>query len=81
MTAKKKSVKPSKEDTVRINRIKGAMGDAGKSRTEVAKHMNVSEATVSSWCSNASQPHLTDMLKLSKFLGVGMCALLGDKVK
>ncbi len=56
----------------KLNRIKGALADMGKTNKWLADQLGKDPATVSKWCTNASQPSLEMMMKISKVLNVEM---------
>ena len=56
----------------KLNRIKGALADQGKTNKWLAEQLGKDPATVSKWCTNASQPSLEMMMTIAKLLGVEM---------
>ncbi len=44
----------------------------------LAEQLGLSESTVSRWCSNAAQPNLNTLHRVSKILGVEMKDLLNE---
>lgn len=60
----------------KLNRIKGALADAGKTNLWLAEQVGRDPVTVSKWCTNTSQPDLHTLSKISKALNVKMGDLL-----
>ena len=56
----------------KLNRIKTALVDNGKTNKWLAEQLGKDPATVSKWCTNASQPYLEMMLTISKLLKVDL---------
>ena len=50
----------------KLNRIKTALVDNGKTNKWLAEQLGKDPATVSKWCTNASQPYLEMMLTIFK---------------
>lgn len=61
-----------------LNRIKLVLVLKKKTGKWLAEQMQVSESTVSRWCSNAAQPNLSTLHEVAKLLGVEMRDLLND---
>jgi transcriptional regulator with XRE-family HTH domain len=66
---------------VRINRIKIALVEHGKTGKWLADTLNKDVATVSRWCSNAAQPSLENLAKAAKALDVDIKDLLESTKK
>ena len=64
----------------KLNRIKGALADAGKTNIWLAEQIGRDPVTVSKWCTNTSQPDLQTLAKNSDLLYVDIRALL-NKIK
>ena len=47
-----------------LNRIKGALADAGKTGVWLASQLGKDPVTVSKWCTNTTQPDLQTLLKI-----------------
>ena len=60
----------------RINRIKGALADSGKTGKWLAEELGKDPATVSKWCTNTSQPDLQTLVQIAELLDVDQCELL-----
>ena len=56
----------------KLNRIKTALVDNGKTNKWLAEQLGKDPATVSKWCTNASQPYLKMRLTISKLLKVDL---------
>lgn len=56
----------------KLNLIKTALVDYGKTNKWLAEQLGKDPATVSKWCTNASQPYLEMMLTISKLLKVDL---------
>lgn len=61
-----------------LNRIKLVLVLKKKTGKWLAEQMQVSESTVSRWCSNAAQPNLSTLHEVAKLLNVEMRDLLND---
>lgn len=58
------------------NRIKAILADPKKTTRWLAEYLNVSENTVSRWCSNKGQPSLAQLGKIAVALNVDIRDLL-----
>lgn len=58
------------------NRIKSALALRQVRNKELAAHLNVSEQTVSKWCTNYSQPSIPQLYSIAKFLEMKVPDLL-----
>ena len=56
----------------KINRIKVMLAEKGKTNKWLAAQLGKDPATVSKWCTNASQPTLETMMLIAKMLEVGI---------
>ena len=63
----------------KLNRIKGALADAGKTNIWLAEQICRDPVTVSKWCTNTSQPDLQTLAKISDLLNVDIRELLIKK--
>ena len=63
----------------KLNRIKGALADAGKTNIWLAEQIGRDPVTVSKWCTNTSQPDLQTLAKISDLLNVDIRELLIKK--
>lgn len=59
----------------KLNRIKTALVDNGKTNKWLAEQLGKDPATVSKWCTNACQPSLEMMITISKLLKVDLTTL------
>ncbi|MDE6811378.1 MAG: helix-turn-helix transcriptional regulator [Muribaculaceae bacterium] len=60
----------------RINRIKIALVENGKTGKWLAQQVGKNEATVSRWCSNKMQPSLETLVRISELLDIDVKDLL-----
>jgi putative transcriptional regulator len=58
------------------NKIKAFLALKRVKSKELAEHLEVSEQTVSKWCTNYGQPSIPELYKIAAFLRVGVCDLL-----
>ena len=56
----------------KLNRIKTALVDNGKTNKWLAEQLGKDPATISKWCTNACQPSLEMMITISKLLKVDL---------
>ena len=59
-----------------LNRIRGALADAGKTGVWLAGQLGKDPVTVSKWCTNITQPALQTLAKISDLLKVNIKDLL-----
>lgn len=64
-----------------LNRIKGALADAGKTGVWLASQLGKDPVTVSKWCTNTTQPDLQTLAKNSELLKINIRELLVDRNK
>ena len=62
-----------------LNRIKGALTDAGKTGVWLAGQLGKGPVTVSKWCTNTTQPNLQTLAKISEMLKINIRELLVDQ--
>lgn len=55
-----------------LNRIKAVLADKNKTSKWLAEQLHKDPATVSKWCTNASQPSLETLLKICKVLNADL---------
>ena len=60
----------------KINRIKIALVENGKTGKWLAEQVGKNEATVSRWCSNRMQPSLDTLVKISELLNIDVKDLI-----
>ena len=65
----------------KLNRIKGALADAGKTNIWLADKVGRDPVTVSKWCTNTSQPDLSTLSKIADALEIDVRELLVSNVK
>lgn len=59
-----------------LNRIKTVLTEKGRSNLWLADRLNRNAATVSRWCTNASQPSLEMLYDIAYYLDVDIRELL-----
>ena len=59
-----------------LNRIKTVLTEKGRSNLWLADRLNRNAATVSRWCTNASQPRVEMLYEISQWLDVDIRDLL-----
>jgi plasmid maintenance system antidote protein VapI len=65
----------------KLNRIKTALVDQGKTNKWLAEQLGKDPATISKWCTNVSQPSLEMMMRIAKLLNVEMNDLVRLEAK
>ena len=60
----------------KLNRLKVVMAEKDLSNTWLSERLGVSQATVSKWMTNFSQPNLETLIKISKVLNVDLNELV-----
>lgn len=60
----------------KINRIKAVLADKERTNKWLAEQLGKDQATVSKWCTNASQPPMETFMKISQLLGVTLDELV-----
>ena len=60
----------------KLNRLKVVMAEKDLSNICLSEKLGVSQATVSKWMTNSSQPNLEMLIKISKVLNVEVSELL-----
>lgn len=64
-----------------LNRIKVMLAEKKKTNKWLAEQLGVNPATVSKWCTNASQPSLESLVKIAELLEVNYTDLLRIEIK
>lgn len=59
-----------------INRLKVVLAEKKKTNKWLAEQLHKDPATVSKWCTNASQPSIETLLEIAKVLEVDVQSLL-----
>ena len=59
-----------------LNRIKAVLAEHNVSSKLVASHLNVTEQTVSGWCTNTKQPSLKTLFEIADYLQVDVRDLI-----
>lgn len=65
----------------KLNRIKGALADAGRTNLWLAEKVGRDPVTVSKWCTNTSQPDLQTLYKIAEVLEIVIRELLVSTAK
>ena len=65
----------------KLNRITGALADAGKTNIWLAEKVGRDPVTLSKWCTNTSQPDLSTLSKIADALEIDVRELLVSNVK
>ena len=60
----------------KLNRLKVVMAEKDLSNIWLSEKLGVSQATVSKWMTNSSQPNIEMIIKISKVLNVEVSELL-----
>ena len=63
-------------ESQKINRIKIALVENGKTGKWPAEQVGKNEATVSRWCSNKMQPSLDTLVRISELLDIDVKDLI-----
>ncbi len=63
-------------ESQKINRIKVALVENGKTGKWLAVQVGKNEATVSRWCSNKMQPSLDTLVRISELLDIDVKDLI-----
>lgn len=66
----------SEMESQKINRIKIALVENGKTGKWLAEQVGKNEATVSRWCSNKMQPSLDTLVRISELLNIDIKDLI-----
>ena len=60
----------------KINRIKSVLADKDKTSKWLAEQLGKDKTTISKWCTNANQPDVESLIKISKLLNVDLADLV-----
>ena len=74
------SNKASEMESQKINRIKVALVENGKTGKWLAAQVGKNEATVSRWCSNKMQPSLDTLVRISELLDIDVKDLIVSNI-
>lgn len=66
--------------TEKINRLKIVLVEQGKTGKWLAEQLGKNEATISRWCSNATQPSLEMLMKIAAILNVDARRLINNGI-
>lgn len=64
-----------------INRIKLVLVEKKRTSKWLSERLGVTPSTVSKWCTNSSQPDISNLLKMAEFLEVDIKELLVSEYK
>ena len=64
-----------------INRIKLVLVEKKRTSKWLSEQLGVTPSTVSKWCTNSSQPDISNLLKISELLEVDIKELLVSEYK
>lgn len=59
-----------------MNRIKAALADKQRSSKWLAEQIGKTEITISRWCSNKSQPSISQLTEIAKLLDIDVRELI-----
>lgn len=62
-----------------VNRLKIVLAEKGKSNKWLSEQLEVSQSSISKWCTNTAQPSIEILIKISKILDVEITKLLNYK--
>lgn len=64
-----------------VNRIKLVLIEKKRTNKWLSEQLGVTPSTVSKWCTNSSQPDISNLLKMAEFLEVDIKELLVSEYK
>ena len=64
-----------------INRIKLVLVEKKRTSKWLSEQLGVTPSTVSKWCTNSSQPDITNLLKIASLLDIDIKELLVSEYK
>ena len=70
----------SNNQQIVVNRIKVFLVEKQKTNKWLAEQMGKSENTISRWCSNKSQPSISQLQEIAKLLDVDIRVLLKPQI-
>lgn len=70
----------AKTERLKLNRIKAVLAETGHTGKWLAEQLDKDPATVSKWCTNASQPDLYTLQQISELLKIDMRLLLTSPI-
>ncbi|MCI9285291.1 MAG: helix-turn-helix transcriptional regulator [Muribaculaceae bacterium] len=68
----------TKTERLKLNRIKAVLAETGHTGKWLAEQLDKDPATVSKWCTNASQPDLYTLHRISDLLSIDIRRLLNS---
>ena len=66
---------------MRLNRIKLALVERGKTNKWLSEHIGKSPVSVSRWCTNETQPSIQDLNRIAELLDMDVRQLLVSNKK
>ena len=69
------------EENINLNRLKVALVERNKTSKWLAEQMGKSEATVSRWASNKSQPSVEQLFAIAEILNMDVRELLNTNIR
>ncbi len=64
-----------------MNRLKAVLAEQNKTNKWLAEKLKKNETTISRWCTNETQPSVTNLVAIAKLLGVDVKELLKTTIK
>lgn len=64
-----------------LNRLKVILAEKKKTNLWLSRELGCAPTTVSKWCTNSSQPDITNLLKIASLLDVDIKELLVSEYK
>lgn len=68
----------TKTERLKLNRIKAVLAETGHTGKWLAEQLDKDPATVSKWCTNAAQPDLYTLQRISDLLSIDIRQLLSS---
>ena len=62
-----------------MNRLQAVLKKQGRSQLWLANQLDITKSTMSTWCTNRSQPSLEKLFKVAEILNVEVTELLETK--
>lgn len=70
----------TKTERLKLNRIKAVLAETRHTGKWLAEQLGKDPATVSKWCTNASQPDLYTIAEISRLIGVDSRELITSNI-
>lgn len=71
----------TKTERLKLNRIKAVLAETGHTGKWLAEQLDKDPATVSKWCTNASQPGLQTLTQISNLIRVDVRELIVPNIQ